>query len=84
MKKAIRFHDLKQAGIATSWQRVRDLIEHHDFPPGFKPTPQTRLWWEDEVLAWVERHPVDPTEVNDTPALQKARAARAAQRAEGR
>lgn len=82
VRKAVRFADLKAAGIINSWAALSYKIKHHGFPAGFKTGPQTRVWWLEDVEAWIKSRAVDPHAVNDTPALKKARAARASKRAE--
>jgi hypothetical protein len=56
----LRFHDLKARGIINSWPMVTRRVERDGFPPGQKLGPNTRVWREDEVQAWLDSRPVVP------------------------
>ena len=66
MQRLIRFADLKALGIASSWMQVSRLIKEQGFPPGFRLTPRTRSWGEDDVQRWLDRRP----SALDTPLLR--------------
>jgi predicted DNA-binding transcriptional regulator AlpA len=57
--KLVRFKDLKDRQIADSRQRLKDLIEHHDFPRGKLITPNCRTWTEEEIDAWYKSREVE-------------------------
>jgi len=50
----LRFSDLKARGIVTNWVTLRNWIEKEGFPPGRLAGPNTRLWNEPDVAAWLE------------------------------
>lgn len=53
-RSLLRFKHLKANNIADNWPQLKNLIDSHDFPPGFKPSPNVRAWFEDDVEAWLE------------------------------
>jgi predicted DNA-binding transcriptional regulator AlpA len=55
--KFLRFADLKERGIITSWPMLRRRIERDDFPRGRMLGPNTRAWSEAEVEAWIKSRP---------------------------
>jgi hypothetical protein len=58
VRKIIRgLAGLKERNILMNWPAVADAVKNKGFPPGFMLTPNTRCWWEDEVMAWVESRP---------------------------
>jgi predicted DNA-binding transcriptional regulator AlpA len=59
--KMLRFKDLKERGVASSWPHVKQLVHTYGFPPGYRLGGQTRAWREDEVEAWINsrRIPID-------------------------
>src|SRR5262245_44079 len=50
---AIRFADLKASGIVDSWAGLAHFIRAEGFPRGHQFGKRTRIWWRDEVLAWL-------------------------------
>jgi Prophage CP4-57 regulatory protein (AlpA) len=57
MSKFLRFADLKDRGIVTSWPMLRRRIERDGFPLGRMLGPNTRAWSEAEVEAWIKSRP---------------------------
>jgi hypothetical protein len=55
--KWLRFADLRERGIINSWPMVRRRVQFDGFPPGRKFGPNTRVWSEDEVDAWLRSRP---------------------------
>ncbi len=49
----LRFADLVERRIVNNRQTLTNWIKHHGFPPGIKIAPNTRVWPEDEVEAWI-------------------------------
>jgi hypothetical protein len=50
----LRFRDLKQRGVVNNRVTLRNWIENEKFPPGRMAGPNTRLWSEAEVAAWLD------------------------------
>jgi hypothetical protein len=63
-RKLIRFNHLKERGICQNRERLAYLIEHQNFPPGFWLGPNTRVWWDDVVEAWLETCPTERPATN--------------------
>jgi predicted DNA-binding transcriptional regulator AlpA len=55
----LRFRDLQARGIITSWPILKRRVDHDGFPPGKKVGPNTRIWDEAEVDAWVDSRPTE-------------------------
>ena len=55
--KFLRFCDLQEAGIVASWPMLSRRVERDGFPPGRKLGPNTRVWTEQEVRAWLDSRP---------------------------
>jgi predicted DNA-binding transcriptional regulator AlpA len=55
----LRFRDLQARGIITSWPILKRRVDHDGFPPGKKVGPNTRIWEDTEVDAWVDSRPTD-------------------------
>jgi predicted DNA-binding transcriptional regulator AlpA len=76
MKALLRFRDLKERKIASSWAQLARLIRDNGFPRGRLIGVNSRAWDEDEVDAWYKSRP----EQNDRPlkgrAAQKVRDAK--------
>jgi predicted DNA-binding transcriptional regulator AlpA len=74
----LRFCDLKARGVARNWPQLNRLIELEGFPPGRKLSPNTRVWTEDEVEAFIASRPVDhPIDVERRAAAARQRTAAA-------
>ncbi len=54
----LRFADLKARHIINSWPSVRKYVDDYGFPPGRKISPQTRVWTDEEVAAWLTSRPI--------------------------
>jgi hypothetical protein len=50
----LRFRDLKSRGIVSNWPTLNAWIAREGFPAGRLVGPNTRLWDEVEVAAWLE------------------------------
>jgi predicted DNA-binding transcriptional regulator AlpA len=57
MTKCLRFRDLQTRGIASSWAQLRNLVAKYGFPAGFMLAPNSRAWFETEVLDWLANRP---------------------------
>jgi hypothetical protein len=55
----LRFRDLRARGIVRNWVTLRHWINKRGFPPGRKAGPNTRLWDEPEIAAWLESCPTE-------------------------
>jgi hypothetical protein len=55
MTTLLRYSDLKARRIVDNWPRIRRLQEQSGFPQGFLLGPQTRVWDEAEVEAWLDK-----------------------------
>jgi hypothetical protein len=53
----VRFRDLKARGIVQNYPTLKRLIDCQGFPPGFRLGPNTRVWRESDVEAWLESRP---------------------------
>jgi predicted DNA-binding transcriptional regulator AlpA len=53
----LRFRDLAERGIATTFQALKNLQDKEGFPTGFLLGPSTRAWRADEVNAWIASRP---------------------------
>jgi len=53
----LRFRDLKARNIVTNWVTLNNWINNEGFPPGRLVGPNTRLWDESDVEAWIESRP---------------------------
>lgn len=52
--KLLRFSDLKEANVVTSWPQLRRLVTGQKFPPGYMLSPAVRVWDMAEIQAWLE------------------------------
>jgi hypothetical protein len=62
----LRFADLKERGIVSSWENLSKWIEREGFPPGRMLGPNTRAWTDAEIASWIESRPVAPKDVSYT------------------
>jgi predicted DNA-binding transcriptional regulator AlpA len=53
--KLLRFADLKEAQVVTSWPQLKRLVQSHEFPPGFMLSPCVRVWDAQDVERWLQR-----------------------------
>ena len=57
----LRFRDLKVRGIVGNHVTLKRWIEREGFPPGRMLGPNTRVWREDDIDAWLDLRPTDNT-----------------------
>jgi hypothetical protein len=50
----LRFADLKKRGVVSGWTKLRSLIEHEEFPPGFYLAANSRAWFEHDINEWLD------------------------------
>jgi predicted DNA-binding transcriptional regulator AlpA len=55
----LRFRDLKDRKIVSNHPTLLRWIDREGFPPGLWLGPNTRVWREDEVEAWISSRPTD-------------------------
>jgi predicted DNA-binding transcriptional regulator AlpA len=55
--KFLRFCNLVEKGIVKNWVTLGRWIEKDRFPPGILLGPNTRVWPEDQVEAWIAGRP---------------------------
>ena len=66
-KRVLRFTDLKKLGVCPNRERLRNLIVHHDFPPGFWTGRNSHNWHADDVEEWLKTRPSErPAALKDT------------------
>jgi predicted DNA-binding transcriptional regulator AlpA len=53
----LRFADLKARGIVRNWPTLARWIHDQGFPQGKLIGPNTRVWTEDEIAAWLDNRP---------------------------
>ena len=53
----LRFRDLKDRKIVTNHVTLKRWIEREGFPPGLMLGPNTRVWREADVEAWLASRP---------------------------
>ena len=56
-KIVVRFPTLQASGVVKTWPELLKLIEEHGFPEGFRPTPNTRAWFQQDIDAWLKSRP---------------------------
>ena len=59
--KLLRFRDLKAREIVNNHVTLKRWIDEQGFPPGKMLGPNTRVWAEDEIVAWVKSRPTEYT-----------------------
>jgi predicted DNA-binding transcriptional regulator AlpA len=59
IRKRLRFRDLVALGIVANRVTLKNWIKDRGFPPGCLVGPNTRLWDEDEIAAWLASRPTD-------------------------
>lgn len=60
MTRFLRFPDLKARQIVGNRVTLGNWIEKEGFPPGILLGPNTRVWPEEDVEAWVASRPIAP------------------------
>jgi hypothetical protein len=58
-RRLIKFDTLKERGICENHTRLKILIEEQGFPSGFWTGPNTHVWWEDAIDAWLDACPTE-------------------------
>ena len=53
----LRFADLKRMQIVSNHVTLKRWIEREGFPPGRMLGPNTRVWRESEIEAWLDSRP---------------------------
>ena len=61
MSALLRFRDLKDRKIVTNHVTLGRWIAKEGFPPGRMLGPNTRVWREDEINAWLDSRPTNNT-----------------------
>ena len=59
-RKYLRYADLHDRGIVNNRVTLANWIKNEGFPPGILAGPNSRLWPEEEVEAWLESRPTAP------------------------
>ena len=59
MSVLLRFRDLKDRGIVNNHVTLIRWIEREGFPPGLMLGPNTRVWREADIEAWLASRPTD-------------------------
>ena len=55
----LRFADLKRRNIVRNYVTLGRWIEYEGFPPGRLLGPNTRVWREFEIDAWLDSRPTE-------------------------
>jgi predicted DNA-binding transcriptional regulator AlpA len=55
----LRFDDLKKRGIVSNRPQLQQMISKYGFPPGRRISPNTRVWTDTEVTAFIETAPTE-------------------------
>ena len=53
----VRYSDLVERGIVSSWMQLSQFIDNQGFPVGRLLGANTRAWTLDEVNAWLAARP---------------------------
>jgi predicted DNA-binding transcriptional regulator AlpA len=67
ISRHLRYRDLEERGIVPNRGTLRNWIRDQGFPPGSLVGPNTRLWQEAEITAWLASR---PTELKAAPKLK--------------
>lgn len=59
MGSLLRFRDLKSRKIVSNHVTLKRWIDKEGFPPGRMLGPNTRVWYEVEVEAWLASRPTE-------------------------
>ena len=60
MATYLRFDDLRKRGIVNNRVTLTNWIRDQGFPPGMLVGPNSRIWPEDQVEAWLATRPTAP------------------------
>jgi hypothetical protein len=63
----LRYRDLEEAGLISSWAGLGHAIRDLGFPRGRHFGPRTRIWFADEILAWLDALPLAPVPKDEKP-----------------
>jgi len=58
--KFLRYTDLAARGIVNNRVTLTNWIRHQGFPPGLLAGPNSRIWPEADVEAWLASRPTAP------------------------
>jgi hypothetical protein len=61
MNRLLRFSDLKDRNIVHNYVTLARWIKREGFPPGFMLGPNTRVWRESDIDAWLATRPTENT-----------------------
>ena len=79
LPKLLRFKNLQERDFVRSREQLSNLIETCGFPLGRWLSPNTRVWDEAEVLAWLQSRPIayenKPTKITDKHISRRTRKA---------
>jgi len=59
MRVLLRFRDLKARGLVSNHVTLKRWIEKEGFPRGLLLGPNTRVWRESDVEAWLASRPTE-------------------------
>jgi len=59
MSVLVRFRELKARRIVSNHVTLKRWIEKEGFPRGFLLGPNTRVWRESDVEAWLDSRPTE-------------------------
>ena len=57
----LRYKDLKQRNIVTSWPQLRRMMDLYGFPPGRLLGANMRAWTVEEIKDWLAKCPSEPS-----------------------
>jgi predicted DNA-binding transcriptional regulator AlpA len=60
MRKQLRYRDLVALGLVNNRPTLRNWIRDRGFPQGRLVGPNSRLWDEGEIQAWIDSRPTGP------------------------
>ena len=70
----LRFADLCERGVVSSWPQLKRLQQIHGFPLGRMLSPNVRAWTESEIIEWLETRPRENTQpLKGAPKLRRER-----------
>jgi hypothetical protein len=67
MKFYLRYADLKARGIVNNPVNLKNWIQKYGFPPGQMIGPNTRVWADTDVEAWLASRPTAKKPVPKSP-----------------
>jgi len=60
MTRLLRFPDLKERQIVSSWPQLRRMVRDYGFPAGILLGPNSRAWREEDIEEWLASRPTAP------------------------